>query len=134
MRPNRQSFELLCFFASHLRGYIFIIYIPGAIGIRRNITRNDDIRPREIPSLRVRSRRTPSGGYINALLYRKNTWIKKKKSLIFKTNNANSRLFGELTRAWLPRVVTTNDIPPYIPRSKPYTMVICPAAFIYHAY
>ena len=37
------------------------------------------------------------------------------------------------TRAWLPRVVTTNDIPPHIPRSKLYTMVIFPAAFIYHA-
>ena len=31
------------------------------------------------------------------------------------------------TRAWLPRVVTTNDIPHRIPRSKP-------AASIYHAY
>ena len=38
----------------------------------------------------------PNGSYINASLYRKNTWIKKKQNLIFKTNNANSRLFGEL--------------------------------------
>ncbi len=38
------------------------------------------------------------------------------------------------TRAWLPRVVATNDILPHIQRSKPYTMVIFLAAFIYHAY
>ncbi len=37
------------------------------------------------------------------------------------------------TRAWLPCVITMNDIPPHIPCSKPYTMVIFPAAFIYHA-
>ncbi len=61
----------------------------------------------------------------------KNTWIKKKKSLIFKTKNANSRLFG----AWLPRVFTTNDIALHnIPRSKQYSMVIFPAAFIFLAY
>ena len=35
--------------------------------------------------------------------------------LIFKTNNANSRLFGELERG------------SHIPRSKPYSMVIFPA-------
>ncbi len=35
------------------------------------------------------------------------------------------------TRAWVPRVVTTNDIPPYIPQSKPYSMVIFPALFIF---
>ena len=35
---------------------------------------------------------------------------------------------GYLT--WLPHVVTTNDIP----RSKPYTMVIFPVAFIFSAY
>ncbi len=64
---------------------IFIIYIPGARGIRRNITQNDDISrwrsPREISSL---------------------------KSLTFKTNNANSRLFGELERgclAWLLQMI-----------------------------
>ncbi len=39
------------------------------------------------------------------------------------------------TRAWLPRVVTTNDISPYnISPSKPYSMVIFLAAFIFHAY
>ncbi len=37
-----------------LNGVVFIIYIPGARGIRRNITRNDDI---EISSLRVKFRR-----------------------------------------------------------------------------
>ena len=50
----------------------------------------------------------PSEGYIKALLYRRNTWIKKTKSLIFKTNNANSRHFGDLWRgclAWLPRMI-----------------------------
>ena len=63
--------------------------------------------------------------------------LKRKEKLdailIFKTNNANSRLFGG-TRAWLLRVVTTNDIPPHIPRSKLYSMVIFPAAFIFTAY
>ncbi len=38
------------------------------------------------------------------------------------------------TREWLPRVVITNDIPPHIPRSKPYSIVIFPAAFIFPAY
>ncbi len=66
-------------------------------------------------------------------LYRENTWIKKKKSLILKNKQCKFPPFWK-TRAWLPRVVTTNDIPPHIPRSKPYTMVILPAAFIYHAH
>ena len=34
-------------------------------------------------------------------------------------------------RAWSPRVITANDIPPYILRSKPYSMVIFPATFIF---
>ncbi len=38
------------------------------------------------------------------------------------------------TRAWLPHVVTMNDIPPHIPRSKPFSMVIFPAVFILPAY
>ena len=41
-------------------------------------------------------------------------WYRKKKSLIFKTNNANSRLFGQLERgclAWLPRMI----FHPYFP-------------------
>ncbi len=52
--------------------------------------------------------------HLNAVLYRKNTWIEKKEKLdailIFKTSNANFHLFGELERgclAWLPRVVTS---------------------------
>ena len=73
----------------------------------------------------------PNDGYRNALLYRKNTWIKKK--FVLQNKQSKFRLFGELERRCL-RVVTTNDILPHIPRSKPYTMVIFPAAFIYHAY
>ncbi len=41
--------------------------------------------------------------------------VKKEKSVIFKTNNANSRLFGELERgclAWLPRMIF-HPITPY---------------------
>ena len=34
----------------------------------------------------------------------------------------------------MPVVVTPNDIPPHISRSKPYSMVIFPAAFIFLAY
>ena len=44
------------------------------------------------------------------LYYTEKILGQKKKSLIFKTNNANSRLFGELERgclAWLPRVVAS---------------------------
>ena len=73
------------------------------------------------------------GGYINALLYRKNTWIKKKEKFNLRNKQCKFPRFWR-TRAWLPRVVTTNDITPHIPRSKPYTLVIFPAAFIYHAY
>ena len=72
---------------------LFIIYIPEARGIRRNITRND-ITGNIVIEGKISSN-PPSEGYINALLYRKNTWI-KKKSLIFKTNNANSHHFGDL--------------------------------------
>ena len=45
--------------------------------------------------------------------------------------------FSWRTRAWLPRLVTTNDILPNIFHAKPYTMltmVIFPVAFIFHAY
>ena len=34
----------------------------------------------------------------------------------------------------MPRVVTMNDIPLHIPRSKPCSMVIFPGAFIFSAY
>ncbi len=75
----------------------------------------------------------PSEGYINALLYRKNTWMKKREKFNLQNKQCKFPPFWR-ARAWLPRVVTTNDISPHIPRSKPYSLVIFPAAFIFHAY
>ena len=44
------------------------------------------------------------------------------------------KAYSSKHRARLLGVVTTNDIPPHIPRSKPYSMVIFPDAFIFPAY
>ncbi len=44
------------------------------------------------------------------------------------------KAYSSKHRAWLLGVVTTNDIPTQIPRSKPYSMVIFPDAFIFPAY
>ena len=83
---------------------MFIIYIPSsARGIRRNINRNNDISRGRIYIIEGKiSPNPPSGGYINALLYRKNTCYKYSKQ------TANSRPFGELERdclTWLPRMI-----------------------------
>jgi hypothetical protein len=63
---------------------IFIIYIPGARGIRRNITRNDDISgghsPREISSLSVRFHQIHQTEGIQMLYYTKKILgLKKRK-------------------------------------------------------
>ncbi len=127
---TRRNFDIKATYKLHvgLSAYIVIIYIPGASEIQRNITRNDDI----IIEGKV-SPNPPSGGYINAFyctekMREKTPKIKKEKLdaiLIFKTKNANSRLFGELERGCFALVIT-NDIPPHIPRSRPYSMVIFP--------
>ena len=78
---------------------IFIIYIPGARGFGEILPEGNIIIEGKI------SPNPPSGGYINAFIYRKNTWNKKKEMFIFKTNNANSRRFGEL------ELHTQNHIP-----------------------
>jgi hypothetical protein len=70
---------------------IFIIYRPGARprGIRRNISRSDDIfrwalpRSRKISSLREISPNPSSGGSINDILYRK---LKNSLSNKFRIN------------------------------------------------
>ena len=56
--------------------FTFIIYRPGARGIRRNITRSDDISRGALPQGNIItegniSPNPPSGGSINDILYRK---------------------------------------------------------------
>ncbi len=86
----------------------------------------------------------PSGGYINALLYGTEKTLGLKKEKVDLQNKQCKFPPFWRTRAWLPRVVTTNDIPPHIPRYDiykvdsmiydTYTMVIFLAVLIYHAY